>query len=145
MWYDGSNPLHAEQSRVQLEKLLHDKEVFELTKKSHRRSNNQNKYLHVILAYFGCETGNTMKWVKEKYYKELVNPDIFIIKKQDKYLGETKELRSSSDLNVDEMTTSITRFRNWASAECGIYLPSADEERLLQLMEIEVNRNKEFI
>ena len=145
MWYDGSNPLHAEQSRVQLEKLLNDKEVFELTKKSHRRSNNQNKYLHVILAYFGCETGNTMKWVKEKYYKELVNPDIFIIKKQDKYLGETKELRSSSDLNMEEMTTSITRFRNWASAECGIYLPSADEERLLQLMEIEVNRNKEFI
>lgn len=145
MWYDGSNPLHAEQSRAQLEKLLHDKEVFELTKKSRRRSNNQNKYLHVILAYFGCETGNTMKWVKEKYYKELVNPDIFIIKKQDKYLGETKELRSSSDLDVEEMTTSITRFRNWASAECGIYLPSADEERLLQLMEIEVNRNKEFI
>lgn len=145
MWYDGSNPLHAEQSRAQLEKLLNDKEVFELTKKSHRRSNNQNKYLHVILAYFGCETGNTMKWVKERYYKELVNPDIFIIKKQDKYLGETKELRSSSDLDVDEMTTSITRFRNWASAEGGVYLPSADEERLLQLMEIEVNRNKEFI
>nr|DAY59128.1 MAG TPA: hypothetical protein [Caudoviricetes sp.] len=43
------------------------------------------------------------------------------------------------------MNTSIDRFRNWASAEAGVYIPSADEERLIQLMEIDIERNKEFI
>ena len=54
-------------------------------------------------------------------------------------------MRSSADLDSAEMSTSITRFRNWASAECGIYLPSADEDRLIQLMEIEIGRNKDYL
>ena len=43
------------------------------------------------------------------------------------------------------MSNAITRFRNWSSGDAGIYLPSPDEDRLLQLMEIEVQRNKNYI
>ena len=28
----------------------------------HKRSLQSNKYLHVILSYFACETGNTLEW-----------------------------------------------------------------------------------
>lgn len=145
MLYDTSNPLQKEQFKARSVKLAESGKILELTEKRLKRTDNQNKYLHVLLGYFACETGNTQDWVKEKYYKILVNPTIYIREKDDKYLGKVKYLRSSADLDSAEMATSITRFRNWASSEVGVYLPSPDEEHLIQLMEIEIERNKEFI
>lgn len=143
--YDTSNLLQKEQFKARSAKLAESGKVVELTEKKPKRSLQSNKYLHVILGYFACETGNTLEWVKQQYYKKLVNPSIFIRERDDKYLGRIKILRSSADLDSGEMATSITRFRNWASAECGIYLPSSEEDRLIQLMEIEIERNKDYL
>lgn len=145
MLYDLSNPLQAEQFKSRSALLVKNGKIVELTEKKPKRSLQSNKYLHVILGYFACETGNTLEWVKQQYYKKLVNPSIFIREKDDKYLGRIKILRSSADLDSAEFALTIDRFRNWASAQCGIYLPSPDEDRLIQLMEIEVERNKEFV
>jgi len=145
MRYDGSNELHAQQAKAKLEKLIKDKKIFDLVEKKPQRSIQANKYLHVILAYFACHTGNTMEWVKREYYKKLVNPALFIREREDKFMGRVKYLRSSSELDSSEFSLSIDRFRNWATSEGGIYLPSPDEDRLLSLMEIEIERNKEFI
>ena len=119
--------------------------IVELTEKKPRRSDQQNKYLHVILGYFAVETGNTLEWVKQQYFKKLVNGGIFIKEQEDKYLGKIKILRSSADLDSAEMTTAIDRFRNWASAEAGVYLPSANEDELLSLMEVEIARYKQYL
>lgn len=145
MWYDGGNELQAIQARMRLEKLIKDGKVFELTEKKPKRSLPQNAYLHVLLSYFAAETGNTLEWVKKEYYKKLVNPEVFIRTKEDRFRGLVKYLRSSADLDSAEMTTTIERFRNWSASEAGIYLPAPDEERLLQLAQIEIERNKEFI
>lgn len=145
MWYDGGNELQAIQARMRLEKLIKDGKVFELTEKKPKRSLPQNAYLHVLLGYFASQTGNTLEWVKKEYYKKLVNPTTFIRTKEDRFMGVVKYLRSSADLDTAEMTTTIDRFRNWSASEVGIYLPSPDEERLLQLAQIEIERNKEFI
>lgn len=130
---------------LRAKKLAEKGVIVDLTEKKPRRSLPQNKYLHVILAYFGAQTGNTLEWVKQQYYKKLVNPDLFIREKKDKYLGMIKVLRSSADLDTAEMSLSIERFRNWAAQEAGIYIPSADEAILIQQMEIEIERNKEFL
>ena len=130
---------------LRAKKLAEGGKVIELTEKKPRRSLPQNKYLHVILAYFGTQTGNTLEWVKQQYYKKLVNPDLFIREKEDKYLGKIKVLRSSADLDTSEFSLSIERFRNWAAQEVGIYIPSADEAILIQQMEIEIERSKEFL
>ena len=119
--------------------------IVELTEKKPRRCNQQNAYLHVILGYFAMETGNTLEWVKQQYFKKLVNADIFIREQEDKWLGRMKVLRSSADLDSAEMTTAIDRFRNWSSSEAGIYLPSANEEDMLSLMEIEISRYKQYL
>ena len=142
MKYDGSNPLHVQQARAKLEKLIKEQKVFELTEKKPQRSLSQNKYLHICLSYFGCQIGETMEYVKRNYYKSLCNKDTFVREREDKFLGRIKYLRSSSDLDSAEMSLTIERFRNFASAQCGIYIPSPDEERLIQLMEIEVEQNK---
>lgn len=145
MIYDTSNPLDKANFLLRAKKLAESEKVIELTEKKPRRSLPQNKYLHVILAYFGAQTGNTLEWVKQQYYKKLVNPDLFIREKEDKYLGRIKVLRSSADLDTNEFSLSIERFRNWAAQEAGIYIPSADEAILIQQMEIEIERNKEFL
>ena len=145
MIYDTSNPLDKGNFLLRAKKLAESGVIVDLTEKKPRRSLPQNKYLHVILAYFGAQTGNTLEWVKQQYYKKLVNPDLFIREKEDKYLGRIKVLRSSADLDTAEMSLSIERFRNWAAQEFGIYIPSADEAILIQQMEIEIERNKEFL
>lgn len=145
MIYDTSNPLDKANFLLRAKKLAESEKVIELTEKKPRRSLPQNKYLHVLLAYFGTQTGNTLEWVKQQYYKKLVNPDLFIREKEDKYLGKIKVLRSSADLDTSEFSLSIEKFRNWASQEAGIYLPSADEYIIIQQMEIEIERNKEFL
>jgi hypothetical protein len=101
--------------------------------------------LHLILGYFAVETGNTLDWVKQQYFKKLVNGEIFIREQDDKYLGKIKVLRSSADLDSAEMTTAIDRFRNWSSAEAGVYLPSANEDEMLALMEVEIARYKQYL
>lgn len=145
MIYNTSNPLDKANFLVRSRKLAESGVIVDLTEKKPRRSLPQNKYLHVILAYFGTQTGNTLEWVKQQYYKKLVNPDLFIREKEDKYLGKIKVLRSSADLDTSEFSLSIERFRNWAAQEAGIYIPSADEAILIQQMEIEIERSKEFL
>lgn len=145
MIYNTSNPLDKANFLLRAKKLAESGKVIELTEKKPRRSLPQNKYLHVLLAYFGTQTGNTLDWVKQQYYKKLVNPDLFIREKEDKYLGKIKVLRSSADLDTSEFSLSVERFRNWASQEAGIYLPSADEYIIIQQMEIEIERNKEYL
>lgn len=145
MIYNLSSPLDKANFLLRAKKLADSGVIVDLTEKKPRRSLPQNKYLHVILAYFGTQTGNTLEWVKQQYYKKLANPDLFIQEKEDKYLGRIKVLRSSADLDTAEMSLSIERFRNWAAQEAGIYIPSADEAILIQQMEIEIERNKEFL
>lgn len=145
MIYNLSSPLDKANFLLRAKKLAESGVIVDLTEKKPRRSLPQNKYLHVILAYFGTQTGNTLEWVKQQYYKKLVNPDLFIREKEDKYLGKIKVLRSSADLDTAEMSLSIERFRNWAAQEAGIYIPSVDEAILIQQMEIEIERNKEFL
>ena len=143
--FNLSNPLDKANFLLRAKKLVESGKIVELTEKKPRRSLPQNKYLHVLLAYFGTQTGNTLEWVKQQYYKKLVNPNLFIREKEDKYLGKIKVLRSSADLDTSEFSLSIERFRNWASQEAGIYLPSTDEYIIIQQMEIEIERNKEFL
>lgn len=146
MLYNLSNPLQREQFKARSAMLLEKSNgIVELTEKKPRRSNQQNAYLHVILGYFAMETGNTLEWVKQQYFKKMVNADIFIREQEDKWLGRMKVLRSSADLDSAEMTTAIDRFRNWSSSEAGIYLPSANEEDMLSLMEIEISRYKQYL
>ena len=145
MRYDGSNELHAAQARARLENLIEGKKVFDLTEKKPQRSLSQNAYLHVLLSYFACQIGETAEYVKREYFKKLVNPDTFIREREDRFLGKIKYLRSSADLDKDEMTLCVDRFRNWSSAKVGIYLPSSDEGRMISLMEIEIERNKEYL
>ena len=145
MVYDTSNPLDKANFLLRAKKLAESGKIIELTEKKPRRTLSQNSYMHVTIAYFASQYGCTTEWAKQRYFKQLVNPELFVREKDDEFLGRVKCLRSSADLDVSEMSLAIDRWRNWCAMEASIYIPSADEAILIQQMEIEIERNKEFL
>jgi len=145
MIYNLSSPLDVQNAKTRLELLIKRGCIVELTEKKQKRSLNQNAYLHLLLGYFASQTGNTLEWVKQQYYKKLCNPDLFIGEREDLFLGRVKYVRSSADLRTDEMNLSIERFRNWSAAEAGIYLPEATSEAEIAALQVEVERYKTYL
>ena len=145
MVYNLNQPLDVQNAKTRLELLIKRGCIVELTEKKPKRTLNQNAYLHLLLGYFASQTGNTLEWVKQQYYKKLCNPDIFIGERDDLFLGRVKYVRSSADLRTDEMNLSIERFRNWSASEAGIYLPEATSEAELASLAIEVERYKTYL
>jgi hypothetical protein len=145
MLYDLSNILDRERYKRRTAELYEKKAIVEVKEKT-SRSTSQNRYLHLLLGYLAIETGNTLEYVKEQFYKKAANPGLYLMTKDDKLLGEVAAwTRSSADLTKEEMTVSITRLRDWASQVAGIYLPSADEQGFLQMIELEMSRQQRYI
>ncbi|MDE6651392.1 MAG: hypothetical protein K2K08_03185 [Paramuribaculum sp.] len=143
--YDLSNPLDAENFKLRCNALYKKGCIVELTEKKPQRTTQQNRYLHAALGYFGALTGNTLDYVKRQYFKAHCNPELFIVTKDDPLLRTVRILRSSAELTTEEMTLAIERFRNWAAQEAEIYIPSPEEHRLVQMMEIEASRAKQYL
>lgn len=138
MIYDLCNPYDREKFKRRVNALYQRQNVVELSEHKPRRTTPQNSYLHLLLGMFAMETGNTLEFVKQEYFKRLVNPDLFVEHRYDKYLGEIEVLRSSRDLDTGDMTTAIERFRNWSASEADIYLPAPNEQEFLDSIEREM-------
>lgn len=119
--------------------------VVELTEKKPQRSLSQNNYCHVAIAYFASEYGITADEAKVDIFKRKCNPDIFIRKRANKRGKEVEYLRSTADLDKDEMSLAISRFRDWCSAEAEIYIPSGEEHEYLVYCQQCIERNKEYL
>ena len=146
MIYDPKNPLHQKQAIEKLNYFISKEKRFELKAKNDKRSISQNSYLHLILSWFGVETGYTLEEVKQEIFKKHVNSSLF-------YDGEIKGIvhvsrwRSTADLDAAEMTLAIDRFRDFSSKELGIYLPEPSDLAILQDIENQLskNKNKQYI
>lgn len=146
MLYDLSNELQAGNFKKRCNLLFKKRCIVELTEKKPQRTLRQNAYLHSALGYFGLQLGYRIDEVKDWYFKETCNPDLFVREADDLLTGQRrKKLRSSADLNTEEMTLAIERFRNWAADVAGVYIPSPAEHRLVEQMEIEVNRGRLYL
>lgn len=143
MQYDLTSDFDRERFAARVETLLQKCAVIELTERAFR-SPSQNRYLHLLIGVVAMETGNTLEYCKEWYFKRLCNPDIFIIDKKDKFYGEIMILRSSKDLTKEEMSIAIDRFKRWG-AENGIYMPNPEDIHLLQEIEVEMGRMKAYL
>ena len=143
MLYDLRIELDRQRATKRWEYLLQRNAVVDLTEHV-QRTNSQNAYLHVLLGLLAMEFGERIEYVKQNYYKELVNPALFVVRKDDRFMGQRVELRSSRDLTKEEMTESIDRLKVWA-AEQGIFLPNADEKEFLARIEAEMRRNAKYL
>lgn len=144
MLYDLKNPLDRERFKRRCNALFKKQGIVELSEKT-IRSNQQNRYAHLLMGYLAIETGNTLEYVKEVFYKRAANKDIFVRIKDDELLGQTEYLRSSASLSQEEFSMSIDRLRDWSSQVAGIYLPSPNEEQFLASIEVEMSRHQQWL
>lgn len=146
MLYDCKNDFDRANFLARAQLLADRKDVVELRTKR-QRTLNQNAYLHVLIEYFAAVYGEDPAYVKEEYFKCLVNPEIFIIGGHvDKFTGQKRCVcRSTADLTTEEMSVCIDRFRNWSAKEAEIYLPTAEEGAFLRQCEIEIAKSKRFV
>lgn len=138
MIYNTDTELGLESAKTRFKWLLDNKKTIELKEKKKRRSISQNRYLHLILSWFGVEFGYTLEEVKQEIFKKHVNAEIF-------YQGEKngivkiEEWRSTASLDTGEMTTAIDRFRDF-SAKNGCYLPEPKDMAAIEYMENELSK-----
>lgn len=144
MLYDLRNPLDRERFKRRCNALYQKQGIVDLSEKT-QRSIQQNRYAHLIMSYLAMETGNTLDYVKEVFYKRTANKELFLREKEDEILGKVEYLRSSADLSKEEMTLSIDRFRDWSSQTAGIYLPAANEQEFLASIEYELSKYKQWV
>ena len=136
MIFNASNEFDIQRAKERLGYLIDKKKTFEITEKKPKRTYSQNNYIHLLFAWFALEYGETPEYVKQEIFKKLVNPQIFLTEYVNYKTGEVREAwRSTADLNTKEMTIAIDNFRDYASKEAGIYLPTPDD--LISLNEIE--------
>ena len=133
-------------ARERLEWMIATKKRFELSVKRERRTDSQNRYLHLILSYFALEYGETLEYVKLEFFKKLLNPDIFKTERTNPKTGEVREeWRSSADIDTKEMATAIDRFKNWCSKESGIYIPTPGEKEFLDHVQNQIELQKHWV
>lgn len=145
MIFNLNNPFEHDRFKEYVNQLYKQRAIVEVKKKHPNRTLAQNSYLHLLLGYFGSEYGCSLDEAKVDFYKRACNRDLFERKTVNKYGKEVTYLRSSAELTTSEMTLSIERFRNFASSEAGIYLPSSTERDFLVYAQQEIEKSKEFI
>ena len=154
MWYNLDNKSDLRRFHTAVQNALKELGVVEFTRKARervqqhegqQRTSKQNRYFYLLIGKFALEYGETADYVKQKFFKKTVSPDIFYYERVNRISGEVRPaLKSSADISIKEMAIAITRFRNW-SAKQGIYLPSATNKKALQDIDVEIKNNQEFL
>jgi hypothetical protein len=143
MQYDLTSDFQRKAFLSRVDNLLEKGSLVELTEKA-VRTKGQNNYLHLLLGVVAMETGNTLADVKEYYFKEICNSDLFHRQHFDKLGNCIDSVRSSADLTKEEMSVAIDRFKRWASGE-GIYIPEMGDDELLKQVYIDMGRMSAYI
>lgn len=138
MKYNTAIPEEKKAALSYAMKLINKKQIVSITKVSPKRTLAQNNYLHLIIAYFGLETGYLPHEAKTVFKRE-ANPDIFVYEK-----NGTKFLKSSADLTKEEMAKAIDRFIIFA-AEQNVDIPPATDPEWLRQIENEIERSRYYL
>ncbi len=119
--------------------------VVEIKKRHRPRSLAQNAYLHICIALFASEYGVTCEEAKYEFFKKRYNPDIFVKERVNRRGQTIKYIRSSADLDTEEMTRAIESFRNKVAEEFSLYIPAPDEHDALLEAEKQIARYAEYL
>lgn len=137
MIYNLQNQLDRQKARKRFDFLLSKGKKIDLTEKTFRRTLSQNRYLHLILKYYGLQVGLNLVEVKQEF-KEM-NIDIFNYEKNGKWY-----VRSSADLDKMEMMACLDRFIKEADTN-GILLPNPEDYGHIDEALNDIEKNQQFL
>lgn len=134
MIYNLSKEIDLQRFKERSKFLIDKGKKVELKERRRRKTVSQNAYLHLILTWFGIETGYTLQEAKE-LMKRYVCAEDFKYQKNGRWF-----VRSLADDYFDTKRTTIVidKFRNWSQVEAGIYLPSPNEKEFLEHIETQM-------
>ena len=137
MLYSTKDELSRRKCSARFNWLMEHALLIDLTDAS-KRTTKQNNYLHSIIGAVALFVGESLEYVKQEIYKREVNGDIYVTEHDNPVLGHIETIRSSKELNKEEMSVSIDRFRKWA-AEQGIYTPSPGDYEIIAKINEEIS------
>lgn len=145
MLFNLRNPYDRQRFDEQVKAMKAAQDYVELKRKHTNRSLAQNSYLHLLLGYFASEFGYTLDEVKQDIFKKHCNIDIFKRSRRNKRGSTVTYIRSTAELDKEEMTRAIERFRNYSSAQCGLYLPQPNEHESIFFAQQQIEYYKEYM
>lgn len=141
MLYDPTDPIQKAEARTRLNRLIEAGKRFEIKERRQLRTIKQNAYLHLILAYFAREYGETLEYVKTRFFKTQVNPSLFLKTHINPKTGKArKDLKSTSELTTRELAEAIDRFIDWSVSVAGIELPAPTDMESINNLRDELDR-----
>lgn len=124
MIFDTSNEEQGQNFKERANFLYKKGAKIEILEKSSKRTYSQNNYLHLILGWFALEYGETIDYIKQEFFKNIVNENLFKYEFINYKTGEVREgWKSTAQLTKAELTEAIERFRNYSSKNMNLYLP----------------------
>lgn len=141
MIYNLKNKHDQQRFKERCNFLYKEAKTVVLKEKRYKRTFKQNRYLHLILSWYGLEIGYTLEEMKQEF-KTRTCPELF------RYTKKCKTYyRGTSDLDTLEMTIFIDKIRDHASGVNGIYLPAPNETALIASLEEQLQRygNRQYI
>lgn len=146
MIYNSKFEADRIKAKDRLEWIFKTEKRFELLVKRDRRTEKQNRYLHLLLSYFAIEYGETLDYIKLEIFKKIVNPDVFKSEHVNKKTGEVREdWLSTAKTDTKVLSTCIDRFRNWSLKEADIYLPTPNEKEFLDHIQNEIELQGQWL
>jgi hypothetical protein len=106
-----------------------------------------NSYFHLIVSYFALCYGETLEYVKVEFVKKKICEEIFATERvNEKRGGEMRPaLRSWADLDQEEQSLVISRFKDWSAKEMKIRLPEPEDKLYIREIQVELDRNKQYL
>ena len=137
MKYRLSDKIDLKAARGRINYLAKKGALVEVIEVKRNRTLSQNSYLHLLLGAFGLHFGYTIEEAK-LIYKQ-IRSDTYYYKKKGRQF-----IRSSADLNTEEMAKTIDKFM-LKSAEAGYTLPPATNQEWLRQIENEIERSHRYL
>lgn len=120
MKFDLSNKTERERAFSRFAFYSEKGKRIELKEWKAKRTNSQNRYLHVCLGFIAQETGYTLEEAKSVLKRQFGK---FMVYEKN---GE-KFLNSTSHLDTNEITEFIDFIRHTASENLGVYIPTPEQ------------------
>lgn len=119
--YDTSNTLEKEQFKARASFLADSGKIVELSEKKPRRTNQQNRTIHMWFAVMADFLGYTSI---EDCKRDIKRAILGQIEYRNEITGKV-ELKDYEThlMNISELSSFMDKFKIWAISELGCYLP----------------------
>ena len=144
MLYDLSDPRDMLEFQTAVNEAIQFHKKVSLTRVKKSRTYRQNSYLHFLCDYFATQYGCTKSEAKEVYLKRYACPDIFAVQKLNPKGQLITTYRSTADLNIEEESSAIRNFIEWAALG-DIELPLPTDTGFRRYAERQIEKNQSMI